>query len=1430
MEDIELGINTVDAGENMYENVAGFADKNQKKALVADMSATVISEGGDLVQAVEDTSSLSAEQMKDNAAATYVQKEAGRIEQAVQTVAMEQPEQLPVAIKGARKSFQDLDDARKSKVVPHLNWVDSLEGSEKLTKDERESIAVDSAFLQSIMQGADKRAWYETGWDILGMMAVPDESYNAADVEQQLLGDKQGLEDWLGSSDSISNVAEFRASLSSSERVMFDERLKEVITNVDDNKLQQIMLALGVLGRDENSRSFQALEKFEALAVGANIGRGLLKGLRSVNVLNRTARAGDEMAAGKIADAVASDPKIAKEAGVPQIDAATVGNPVKPEGVFTGAPDGVQKKYRAHKENIQEALDRANNVLGYVVDIDSKDADEIVSAMNKSFAKNDDIENIKVFRSKAGVTFEYDVVDAEGTTLTRETKLFTLDDLNGFKQKESGFVGATLRGVVSPNTLTGQDRDFFVQAAEATLYAKGRIGKGLGDSIDEALKPVKGNVKKLTNVSDMLTLMDGRSELPSYERLVLEGVGGKRLTEDEWIAFTGVRKVLDDTYFLNNDVLRREMELKGVKAVSVEDGITSYAKPAGDPDTAYKMFSADVDNTIIADGERTLKGAGLDELQAAYKDGKVLVKSEASSPQEWFDSSEGLVKYALVDKRDVSELPNIVLNRQPNYLPKLREDANWFVKGQKQIVVNGTIKNVETTLAYAATKTQAQAWLNRLAKAAEKAGDTFDPSKFDIRFDREVSKGVDNSDVLTINGGLVRGKRKSSELEWAGKYDEGGRTDALDSIQRYMGITADRAALSEWRMEARTRIMNEAASNAEIGDKAKQLGWAALRSEIADSGIGLQRRSKLLAAYDQVNEMSSIPSSTDQRMQSWVRAVGEKFDEKGFEGTAKYFYHMHDKSLVDILKGATFNLTLGMFNVVQIPVQLLGASVAVSIAPKAALKASPKWLVASTLDFVTNEKSAKAFIRKMSSDLDIDEKNLAGDYNFWKKSGMYESVVRGSADASSITNRLPYDAGVLRRGFSGLVDKGQTPYKMGELANMRISFFTALEEIKDLKGKTFKYNDQTLQQVIARAEQFRLNMSGANKAAFQKGIWALPTQFKQIYGKYIESIAGSHFTGKEKIKLAVGQMALFGAAGVPILNHFQDQMLDMVGVDKLELSSEELITIKRGAIGWMFNHELDIDALISGRLTVSADVIEDFRRALLDTNTPAIKSAFGASFTSGDKAVDLVTNLAFFGNLVVEDYLNDEELNPSLKSAGEKLARSIANLPSSSRKWLAAWDLSEGMVRTSDGQPLYSVHLELGDVYARAIGFGSQEMDDLYKLRQSDVKKNEKIRALAERYIALMYDMENALTNQDEADVEQHQIAAAFVKRHIYSLGDTDGQAVMDLVHSRLARPRDFKEETIQKAVDGSLSESTTSANKLSIIRQKYVEENNLGR
>ena len=1435
MEEIELGTNTVEVEDNIYEGQVSFSDKNQKKSLQTDLAASTISSGGDLVQTIEDNATLSAEEMRTNATIAHQNDERQLLTDTVEFVAAEQPDNLEAVVTNAPKKFSEIEAMGSSKLTPYVGWVNSMEGSETLSDKEKKSIAVDSLLVEAITSGADERAWYESGWDVLGMMAVPDESYNAAEIQAQLFGDEAGFSEWLGSGSAFKNIAKFRNSLSPEERTVFDERLVEVIQGVDDNKLQQISAVMSILRRDPNSESFQAMEKFDALFIGTHLGKGLFKGLRSLNVLNRTAKAGDVRTAAKIAEAVSSDINIAKEAGVPQVDAAVVGNPIRPRGVFTGAPEGLQKEYRHYQGDVTAALEKSTDVLTITARPDSKDAEEIAASVKRNLAKHDDFDNIEVKVGREGLVVEYDVLDSKSVKAVRESRLFTLDDIGGIEQKEAGMIASGLRFATSPNTLAGVDRRTFVQQAEAAILAKARVGKGLSEAVDAALKPVNGNVKSLKKIDVLMKQLDGTDGSMSYHRLVNEGVGGQRLNDKEFIAVTGLRRILDAVWYQNNVVVRREMELRGAKSVDIGGGDIQYAKPHADVNKAYTSFSADVENQIILDADgNTFRGMGLDELKGHYDNGKMLVKADSPNTQDWFSSSDGFVRYMLVNKGAVKELPDVVLNKVKNYLPKLREDANYFIKHNREVVVNGTKRKQQVTVAYSATEGQALRYIERLKQTTLDAGEEWVEGNYVALFDREITKAARDSDVLTSGGGLIRGKRKSTELDWAGDLDEGGRTDALDSIQRYMGITSDRVAMSEWRLEARTRVVNAAADVDDIGDKVKGMDWGAIRSEIEGSNMAPQRKAKLLALYDQTSAMSNIPTKTDQAFQGAVRAIGLAFDRSGGrtgESIAKYLYQMHDKSLVDVLKGTTFNLTLGMYNMVQIPVQLFGASVAVSINPIAATKALPRWLMSSTLDFVTDEVTANQFLRKIAKEQDIDAKTLQQDYSAWRKSGMYEAVVRGSADASSLANRLPYDAGFLRRGFNRFVEIGQTPYRMGELSNMRISFFTALEREKSLKGKAFKYDDATIGRVISRAEQYRLNMSGANKAAFQKGIWALPTQFKQIYTKYMESMFGTHFTGKEKARLAIGQIALFGAAGVPIINHFADEVAEKVfGLELFELNSENLIKAKRGALGWLINHELDIDAMVSGRLTVSADIIEDIRRAFLDERTPMFKTMLGASFTSGDKILDFFGNSILAGNMVIDEYLDDsEELHPKTKEAAYMMAESLLEIPGSSRKWLAAKYLLEGLVRKADGTPLYSENPELRDVITRAIGFGSQDTTDLYKLSQADFGRKQKIRDLSSLYVSMLYRMDYGIREQLEGSVESSHINATIVQEMISKESPEDAREIWDAVVNRLSNPRDFREKTLKDSLLNAVGSYTEAANEMSVIKQKFIEDENLG-
>lgn len=1434
MAEIELGEAPVEVGDNIYDNQTGFSDKNQKKTLQADLAVSTISSGGDLVQTIQDHAELSAEEMKVNAVTAHQDNERQLLTDTVEFVAATNPTALPTTVDAATERFTEIELQGSQKLTPYIGWVNSLDGSEKLSEDDKKAIAVDSLLLEAIASGMDERSWYEDGWDILGMMAVPDESYNAAELQAGLFGDEVGFTDWLGSADAFKNIAGFRQSLSPEERTMFDERLVEVIQGVDDNKLQQLSLALGVLGRDPDTEFFQHLEKFDALLIGSSIGVGFFRGLKSLNVLNRTAKAGDARSTAKIADVASTSDELAREAGVPKIDAATVGNPVKPRGVFTGAPEGLQKEYRAYQGDVTDALQKASDVLVITARPGTKDADEIAASVERNLAKNDDFDNIEVDVHLEDISIKYDVLDVDGNVTVTERRPFTLNDLGGFEQKESGMIASGLRFATSPNTLAGADRRTFVNHAEAALFAKSRIQAGLTEAVDMALKPVNGNKKSLQKLDVVLKQLDGTDQSMSYHNLVNVGVGGNKLNDKEFIAITGVRRVLDDVWYQNNLTVRREMELRGAKYIDLDGGNAQYAVPHADSTKAYNSFSADVENNVIVDElGNTHKGMGLDELTEQYGQGKILVKADSPNTQDWFTSSDGFVRYKLVGAEKINNLPDVVLNKVKNYLPKLREDANYFIKNNREVVVNGIKRKQQVTVAYAATEGQALRYIDKLKKTSMEAGEEWVEGSYVAKFDREITKAARESDVLTTGGGLIRGKRKSTELDWAGDLDEGGRTDALDAIQRYMSITSDKVAMSEWRLEARTRVVNEASLVDDIGDKAKKESWTALRAEIEASGMEPQRKAKLLGMYDQTSAMSNIPTKSDQAFQGAVHAIAKSFDRAGKRGEsiAKYLYQVQDKSVVDIMKGATFNLTLGTFSLVQIPVQLFGASVAVSINPIAATKAAPRWLMASSLDFVTNEVAAGKFLDKIAKEHGIHSKTLKQDYQAWRKSGMYEAVVRGSSDASSLANRLPYDAGFLRRGFERFVEIGQAPYRMGELSNMRISFFTALEREKGLKGKAFKYDDATIGRVVSRAEQYRLNMSGANKAAFQKGIWALPTQFKQIYTKYMESMFGTHFTRKEQVSLGVGQVALFGVAGVPFLNHFADGFLtNIVGVESEDWTAEQLTLAKRGSFGWLLNSHWDIDALAAGRLTVSADIIEDLNRALIDERTPMLKTMLGASFTSGDKIYDFLGNSILAGNMVIDEYLDDTEgLHPKTKEAAYMVVESLLEIPGSGRKILAAKYLNEGLVRKADGTPLYNENPELRDIIARGIGFGSQDTTDLYALSQADYKRKDKIKDLTNFYISMLYRMDYGLREQLEGVTESSHINSKVVMDMIWREDPEDAQEIMNAVMNRLSKPRDFREKTLHDSLINAVGAYTDSANEVSIIKQKFIEDENLG-
>ena len=513
-------------------------------------------------------------------------------------------------------------------------------------------------------------------------------------------------------------------------------------------------------------------------------------------------------------------------------------------------------------------------------------------------------------------------------------------------------------------------------------------------------------------------------------------------------------------------------------------------------------------------------------------------------------------------------------------------------------------------------------------------------------------------------------------------------------------------------------------------------------------------------------------------------------------------------------------MMLGTFNPAQFVVQFMGATVAVGANPVSFTKAVPRIMAASLTDLADDSLTRGKALLELRKKGIITE-DMTQDIHFWRDSGMFESVLRNNADFDNSGKFLPTDANAVQRAFSGLADKSTVFYEMGELGSMRTSFFTALEQIKAQKGSKFKYDEATLQAVVARAEQYRLGMSSANKAEYQKGILALPTQFKSIYTKSLEAIMGKQFTGAEKGRIALSQMALFGATGVPFVNYLQDTMAEAFLPE--DASPEQQQAFKKGAIGWLISGVWDVDAELATRTAIAGDIVQEVQDMMF-SEEPFLKSFMGASFTTTDKAVSGFMNVFSAGKLVWED----EQLD-SLEKVGimaKHIGVQLSQLPTSGRRLMEAYILQSAKeVRTSTGRTLYSKleeDADTRDVWARALGFSSEEQQDIYETNQALFNRKDKVRAIADTYVGLINTMTLGVEEQDEAAVEAVQMSLRMINTSIQN--DQDRNDITKAVKAAL-QDREFGDRTVMKWLELQTSDLFSAKGKVFPTGEKKFRE-----
>lgn len=1340
-----------------------------------------------------------------------------------------------VDVEAARQAVAESDAALdpSDPLAQGRAFIRSFDGWATLSDEAADAFAARWVMMGKASEIMDGSGWVEKGTDFLGAVAIADESYNIAAVANEL-GLTQGIsgnvETYLQSGEFFLKMRQAINQLPPREQVKMFDVWRKAYASVDDNQWQQ-MISLAELAGDTGEfgiQASQALDKLDAVLTATGVGKLVSSSIRTFGVLQAASRS--SRAASQIADAASRSPQVARAIGVSQLDAAASIDPTigaLKGTLLQGAPDDVADAIRKEFDLTDAIIrDKARIDLAGLKLSDEEKAVAEAKIVNQ-VAGRVGVEDVQVLeRTDEGVklgfnynTFQQNIVDGVLTETPVTTKVtsrvnFTVDDITGgFNRSTLTNIADSLKLAASPNFLFKADRDRLVQAFERTTFAGKRISEGLSEGMRDALQGLSR--KETSKLEQILLEGDSRGVDFSYADLV----GSGRLTEKEFTAYAKVRNVVNRVHSLKNKDVVDQMRANGTKQFSIAGQAKLYGKDYDTADSAiaaYRQLQEGraggkwvyVDEPLEGSPE-LLKGMSKEDLDEYYHQGYKLVRG-----QEAISLPGTNVRWALVKDNKVQQVSGLVLARKPGYIPRMYKDSHFFVKEVRKINVDGVegAGRKLVTHRYFDNFTDAQTYKAQLMARMRASGKEVDDDTFRILGDRELTSAELEGDLINVFGGPFGGHRADEAIPFGLDGVEGARIDPFEAMQQYFNHIGNRIPLSQYRLGIQQRWLNSAKQAGLLDPAFKGDFWSA-KAEI-EKHAGRVSPDVLnfhKLSHDQIRFNLKVPSTDELAMQAKARDIGKSLEEKGKigKGFAKAVYNLDHTKVPDALRGATFNLLLGFYNPAQYIVQLSGAAIAFSINPVHFTAGLPKFFAFKALDNIKDPIVKAKAIEKLVKD-NGDLGALGEAYLAWDRTGMRESVLATNADFNNISKGLPYDAGMFRR----VMNNHTFFFKSGELDNMRLSFITSYQKWR-AENPDAILDAAATDKIVARAEQFRLNMSQANKAAFQRGWSSVPLQFQQVMTKFVEAATGDIFTQTERFRLLGAQATLFGAAGVPFADALYPYFMDSIGVDATQMTEAEVITHRRGFVGWLMNDFFDVNAVVTGRIAIAAGFAENMINAVTEWTT--LPEAFlGPSFTTGDRVLSGIKTMYDFGKFTVNaDELKFEDM---IAGAGA-LGYSVAQLPSSTANLLKAYDFANsGMFRNKNGVAIFPLHdLNKQTLIAQAMGFSLQEVHDMFELGTSSRAEKAAKSNAADRLVSLMHKM--IITGTDEK--RAYEIAASAI---VDSFSDPkDKQLILEQVGQKLRTPRDKISQEIMKIAENWGSELQSATERFNPITIKHL-------
>lgn len=1014
-----------------------------------------------------------------------------------------------------------------------------------------------------------------------------------------------------------------------------------------------------------------------------------------------------------------------------------------------------------------------------------------------------------------------------------ESYKYTYDQAGNFNQATRvGYVESKLKspvhtiekysnGIVGDATLTefSEYKNIIQLRKSFAESQKGMTSQGV-DRLNKILLAGDEGSKEYTTVE----LLDG-VDTP-WGKIKLE-------TANEFSAYYAARQMSDSLWQIKKDLRLRELDMAKYKELHTglrfPDGqeIVVHTK---EPDFIKSIDNEELKKNASSVVDLTQNGTVLrlsdETLKTRLNSGSVVIAKLRGKTR--FGNED--FTYAVIDPTKLHSPTHGGFYYTKGYVPRIREGVNYIVKQNIPRTVNGKALKYNLSrgegevVAFFSSKTDAQKYI----QSQKNPGDfMWWPDRRLAANDRLAQ--VDEAEYEALNfGGMFNGQRSDNTILYGLDGEMAERKNYLASFDMYIKHVSNRMSTFDLKQSLIGKFQNTYGQYLD-----NPINWEAnIKASVLKQDPELARTIEHMRSY--IYDFVRMPDPVGEWVTARARSIAEWMEGKTvLQGKPRELVLSFASSdPIGLLKTAAFHQYLGFFNVRSLITQAFGMSIAVTAHPTKAWKLLPQ-MTAVRFAALLDHPQAISQAEKAAGAPKGWLKNVLGELH---KSGLIDSLV-----TSSDMSMIKAGQGYTKQMISKFAHNGQVFTREGEFWSRTYGYLLARDMFLKNKPSNYALSDKETAQVVKDSLKYTLNLNKSARAAWQKGVMSIPTQFWQVMAKFLEnSTAGGstrQWTSAEKSKIFMGHMLLFGMSGIPYIDELYNtadnaydksknaeavargeapsthHLMDFTGLDR-DMQTRLITGGVNDALAFMLTGaDVDVSRGVSipGGIQDAIDLNLQGDASLVKlaagASIPALGRIFKAFIDAGKDTAPVIRLISAYG---LNDTVNNPDWNAFDPNFRWRLITDFAQIASSTKNFsTAAWwssatgpDGRKGIMLTTNGSYLMDLpDAELNNtIVATALGIQSKKRRQAYEISKGIVTEKEvqaRIDAAVKAILRLRTDPTNDAPNSYNSAVSSFYVEAATV-----DMREQEKRKIVSGIMKKLADNKTYVEKYKEKALE----------------------------